>query len=251
MNFENYYPILSQSSLNDRLVLLKLQDLIKRIYSRYNYVEIGSFMGGSLTPYLMDDSCEQVLSIDDRERQQPDERGAHYDYSTITSQTMLDNITSKGLSIDKIKIFDGDVKVFVKTDYDKEEKYHIAFIDGEHTDFACFSDFVNVRKLLASNSIVAFHDSNLIFKSLHNICSLLESEDAKFKFIKVADSEMSVILLEDLCDIDLNDIIPDNENWMINAETKLLENIFQNRLSHNSPQDIKFTISPPPVHTAF
>tara|TARA_R100001443_G_scaffold111193_1_gene123782 strand:- start:249 stop:1004 length:756 start_codon:yes stop_codon:yes gene_type:complete len=251
MNSEDYYPILSQSSPNDRRVLLKLQDFIKEIYPTYNYVEIGSFMGGSLTPYLMDDSCLEVLSIDDRERQQPDERGACYDYATITSQTMLDNIVSKGLSIDKIKIFDGDVKVFVKTDYDKEKKYHVAFIDGEHTDFACFSDFVNIRKLLESNSIVAFHDSNLVFKSLRNIRSLLESEGVKFKFIKVVDSEMTVILFGDVCDIDLSSLISDSEDWMVNAETELLASVFKHRLSHNSTQDIEFTINPPPVHKAF
>ena len=251
MKLQDYFPISSQSSWKDREVILKLQDFIKEIYPTYNYVEIGSFMGGSLTPYLMDNSCEEVLSIDDRERQQPDERGAVYDYSTITSQKMLDHIVSKGLSIDKIKIFDGDVKVFVNSKYNKGKKYHVAFIDGEHTDFACFSDFVNIRKLLSPNSIVAFHDSSFIFKSLKNIQTLLESEGIKFKFIKVADCEMSVIFFEDLCDIDLSSLTADSEDWMIEAETGLLIFNVKNRVKLKLSENVEFSIKSPPIFKAF
>jgi hypothetical protein len=65
------FPIESQTSTEDKIVILKLITL----FEKYNYCEIGSFLGGSLTPHLQTDSCQHILSIDDRERIQPDERG--------------------------------------------------------------------------------------------------------------------------------------------------------------------------------
>jgi len=243
MNIENYFPISSQSSVEDRAVILKLKEFIKQKYSKYNYVEIGSYLGGSLTPHLIDTCCLKVLSIDDRERQQPDERGVIYDYAKITNQTMLDKILSVGLTIEKLETFDGDLKDYLNKSSNKNTKYHIAFIDGEHTNSACFSDFVNLRKLLETDSIVAFHDSHLVFSALKNIKTLLESEGAKFKFIKVLNSDVSFILFGDLVNIDTKSLIADDENWMFIAESKLLLEIFKNRL--------KLGIIPPRVFRAY
>ena len=40
----------------------------------------------------MDPACKMVLSIDERGRVQPDERGISYDYSGITTQSMRDEL---------------------------------------------------------------------------------------------------------------------------------------------------------------
>ena len=67
---------------------------------------------------------------------------------------------------------------------DKGNKFNLMFIDGEHTDWACFRDFVHGRKLLTEDSIVVFHDSSLIYKSLKIIQEYMLASGKKFKFIK-------------------------------------------------------------------
>lgn len=76
--------------------------LVRKMRS-YAYVEIGSFRGGSLTPFLMDRACSMVLSIDERGRVQPDERGIAYDYSEITTQSMLDELCCHDIQTDRLK----------------------------------------------------------------------------------------------------------------------------------------------------
>ena len=67
------FPINSQTSVTDRLALLQVRSLLQRTLPSYTYLEIGSFLGGSLTPFLRDPQCTRVLSIDERNRQQPPE----------------------------------------------------------------------------------------------------------------------------------------------------------------------------------
>ncbi len=78
------------------------------------------------------------------------------------------------------------------------------FIDGEHTDWACFRDFIHGRKLLNENSIIAFHDSSLICKALKLIQEDLVASKRRFKFFKIRGSEISCILYDEFCDIDLD-----------------------------------------------
>ena len=73
-----------------------MRDLIRK-RGNYKYLEIGSYLGGSLTPFLMDPACQLVLSIDDRGRVLPDERAINYDYTAVTTQSMLDNLHRSGL----------------------------------------------------------------------------------------------------------------------------------------------------------
>ena len=84
-DLEYFFPVVSQTSSSDKLFLLGTMRLVRNT-GAYNYVEIGSFRGGSLSPFLMDPACKNILSIDDRGRVQPDERGLNFDYTGITSQ---------------------------------------------------------------------------------------------------------------------------------------------------------------------
>ena len=122
----------------------------------YNYLEIGSYRGGSLTPFLMDPACKMILSIDDRGRVLPDERGISFDYTGITTQSMLDDLNHCGITTDKLRTFDGSIRTLID---DYTASFDLAFIDGEHTDEACFRDFLWALPLVKPNSIVIFHDS--------------------------------------------------------------------------------------------
>lgn len=61
-----WFPIPSQTSLADREFLLDIQDLVRLHSGQYSYLEIGSFLGGTLAPFLIDSSCRAVLSVDER-----------------------------------------------------------------------------------------------------------------------------------------------------------------------------------------
>ncbi len=54
------------SSEGDRLSWLTVQRAVRRAKPDYTYLEIGSFVGGSLQQYYMDPKCRLVYSIDKR-----------------------------------------------------------------------------------------------------------------------------------------------------------------------------------------
>jgi hypothetical protein len=70
-DLEYFFPIPSQTSSRQTFLLGTMR--LVRNSRAYNYLEIGSFLGGSLTPFLMDTACKTILSIDDR--------GINYDYT--------------------------------------------------------------------------------------------------------------------------------------------------------------------------
>jgi hypothetical protein len=64
----------SQTSLADRRSLLAVQRATARRHPEYAYLEIGSHLGGSIQPYLLDPRCSAISSIDPRPSEQPDDR---------------------------------------------------------------------------------------------------------------------------------------------------------------------------------
>ena len=185
------FPITSQTSMNDKLCLLGGMRLARRS-GGYSFLEIGSFRGGSLTPFLMDPQCTSVVSIDDRGRIQPDERGVSYDYTQFTTQTMLDELHRCNLDTGKLRTFDGSIHHAKDLD---SSSFDLAFIDGEHTDEACFRDFLWTLPLVKQNSIVLFHDSTLVYKAIRLTMLYLDKEGREYVFYKRHDSEMSALLL--------------------------------------------------------
>ena len=177
------FPIESQTSPTDKLALLQVRNILKRTLPAYDYLEIGSFLGGSLTPFLRDPQCRRILSVDERNRQQPDERGVKYDYSGITHQTMIDNLKNHGFDVGRLQTFDGSISDY----HGSAGKFDAVFIDGEHTNFACFRDFIHGIKLLREDSVIVFHDSTLIYQALRIIQEYLVAAGERFRFVKVQD----------------------------------------------------------------
>lgn len=224
-----YFPIQSQTSSSDKAFLLASLSLMAEFKSNYSYVEIGSYLGGSLTPFLMDPCCTLALSIDERERQQPDERGAKFDYSGITHQTMIDNLRRHGINTDKLQTFDGSVDDFRPSG----QAFDLAFIDGEHTDFACFRDFLWLMPMMKSDALVMFHDSTLVYKALRLIQLYLKKKAVPFRFMKKADSDMSGIFLGKFAEADLTAVFGAEENpkdFYASAEAQILKYLVANRV---------------------
>jgi len=166
----NLFPVPSQTSVDDKLFLLGSMRLARKKGS-YAYLEIGSFLGGSLTPFLMDTACKMVLSIDERGQVLPDERGIKYDYSEFTTQSMLDELNRHSIGTEKLRTFDGSIHSLTDN---YTASFDLAFIDGEHTDEACFRDFLWTLPLMKSDAFIMFHDSSLIYKSLKLIMVYLD-----------------------------------------------------------------------------
>jgi hypothetical protein len=175
----------------------------------------------------MDPCCTAVYAVDERGRQIHDERGLDIDYGGITNQAMIDKLIEHGVSIDRLIPFDGSVDK-LQTD----QKFHLAFIDGEHTDLACFRDFIWTFAMMNPNSVVMFHDSALIYKSLRIIQIYLQRYEVHFKFIKGAGSEMSAILLGEFANADATAVfgeLVNPEEFFMSAETYMIGQLLENR----------------------
>lgn len=238
-NLKNEFPLDSQTTDQDKISLLKIRDVFSSL-GFYKYLEIGSYLGGSIYPFARDEKCIEILSIDKRHRNVPDERGASYDYTEISIEHMLDNLKSVNAPIEKIVNFDGDISecTDISSDFD------LAFIDGEHTDEACFRDFLYVDKFLKRDSIVAFHDSTLIFGALRLINVLLGAKFEKFKFIKIKNSEISLIIRGEWMDFDFKSLLSIDENiknFYIESERIMLMSNLKNRVG------VSFKINERPV----
>ena len=86
----------SQTSDNDKRSLLACQRAVKQILPDYTFLEIGSYLGGSLQPFVLDAACARIYSIDKRPFVQPDERGTNYIYKSNSTARMLENLEKLG-----------------------------------------------------------------------------------------------------------------------------------------------------------
>lgn len=231
------FPIESQSSEYDKLAILKIRDILSKI-KKYKYCEIGSYLGGSLTPFINDTNCEYILSVDDRGRIQPDERGIDFDYRNFTHQTMLDGLSKYYEDLSKLKTFDGSIH-----ELDCDTKFDLIFIDGEHTDYACFRDFMYAKKYLSENSVVMFHDSNLIYKSLKIIQEFLTCYKVEHKFIKIPNSSISFIFFGNYISMHQQFDFYDVEKFYVESENEVINHIINNRVEGSFQVKEKYYIT--------
>ena len=188
VNFENlltsldlklFETITSQSTENDKKSFLACQLATHSLLSSYKYLEIGSYLGGSIQPHLLDDMCIKIFSIDKRPRVQPDERGVNFTYLNNSTQRMMELL--KKVSVDglnKIVTIDGDTKKLT-TDI-ITEKVNFCFIDGEHTDEAVFSDFQFCFRCLSPTGLIMFHDASIIYNGLRKVICYLQENKINF-----------------------------------------------------------------------
>ena len=186
------FPIHSQTSDRDKLLILKIIMIINQEKDTYNYAEIGSFLGGSLVPFILDPKCKKITSIDKRNRNQPDSRGKSLNYKGISAKDMLDNLEKNSLDIKKIYSIDKDME-----EIDKEiiNDIDLLLIDGEHTDYACFKDFINFYKYFNKDAICIFDDSWMVSKAIENILSYLRSIGIKHKYISFKNASLSIVFM--------------------------------------------------------
>lgn len=175
-----FEKIESQSVDEDKRSLLACQFAVRSLVPGYNYLEIGSYLGGSIQPHLLDEKCSTIYSIDKRPLVQPDERGVDYTYLNNSTERMLDllrDVSEDGLK--KIKTIDGDTGEIESSQI--REKIQLGFIDGEHTDEAAFRDFRFCLDVLDENGAIVFHDAVVTYNGIADCIDYLKKEGIPYR----------------------------------------------------------------------
>jgi predicted O-methyltransferase YrrM len=155
----------SQSTENDKRSFLALQSAVRKLRPGYKYLEIGSYLGGSIQPHLLDDACARIYSIDKRPEKQPDARGFDYTYLNNSTERMLEKLRMVAPEkMEKLVTIDGDSRSIPASRI--EDKIDLCFIDGEHTDTAVLSDFKFCLDVLNENGCIAFHDAQITYNGI-------------------------------------------------------------------------------------
>lgn len=176
----------SQLNSADHQVLQDMHGLVSGA-GTYNYLEIGSYLGGSLQYALTSKNCVSATSVDTRLTGAiNDERKIPYKY-TVTTNDMLAHLHENNLDTAKLQCIDGSI-----ADVD-QQGFSLAFIDGEHTVMATFSDALQCLDRISEDSILLFHDSWIVFSAIDCINLLLEKQQRKFVGYKFTDSAIYAI----------------------------------------------------------
>jgi len=186
-----FEKIPSQSSDNDKRSLLACQLAARTLAPDYNYLEIGSYLGGSIQPHLLDEKCAHIYSIDKRPEKQPDERGAEYKYLNNSTARMMEKLREVAPEkLGKITTIDGDTR---SLDPEKiAEKMQLCFIDGEHTDEAAFSDFKFCLEVLDTNGAIIFHDAAITYNGLDSCVKYLQDNGISYRAYNLPDIVFAV-----------------------------------------------------------
>lgn len=115
---------------------------------------------------------------------------------------------------------------------DYDASFDLAFIDGEHTDEACFRDFLWTLPLLKPNSVILFHDSGRVYKALKIIMLYLDKANIKYTFFKRAKSGISALFFGNYRDKDFIGYLgpeSDQSKFFARAEANRIKDQFLNR----------------------
>jgi predicted O-methyltransferase YrrM len=181
-----FESIPSESSENDKRSLLACQNAMRNLRSGYGYLEIGSYLGGSIQPHLLDPLCARIVSIDKRPEEMPDNRGLTYKYPQNTTARMTELLREVEPSqLDKLVCIDGE-----SSDLDPamiDGPIDLCFIDGEHTDRAVLADFHFVKRVLGDSGAVVFHDAQIVYNGLTTIIADLRASGQRFHAYSLPD----------------------------------------------------------------
>ncbi len=156
--------VVSQSNAKDRRSWLAVQRATREARDSFVYLEIGSYLGGSLQQYLQDPKCRRIYSIDNRTRD-----ARHGDNS---EHAMLENLRRvEAGAMHKLVCFSTAANGVPEDAV--EEHPDICFIDGEHTNRAVLDDFAFCLRVSAPDATFVFHDAGSTRPSIRECLRLL------------------------------------------------------------------------------
>jgi Methyltransferase domain len=184
--------IYSQTTDEDKKSLLAIQRAIREISKAYTYLEIGSYLGGSLQSYTADMRCAKVISIDPRPPIFGDERG-RIRYNENTAARMIKNLEEvPGADVAKLATFDAGTDSLAPVAV--RSRADICFIDGEHTDAAAVRDSRFCLEILKEDGAIAYHDAHIVYLGIASFLEELEKAGRPFRAFNLAHSVFCIEL---------------------------------------------------------
>jgi Methyltransferase domain len=182
----------SQSTDNDKRSLLACQLAVRSLRPGYRYLEIGSYLGGSIQPHLIDPECSRMFSIDKRPASQPDSRGLRWKYPSNTTERMIDALRDAGSEafLQKLTCIEGEVREINRGRI--EGPIDLCFVDGEHTDEALVADFEFCLDILEDGGAIVCHDSQIVYMGLSYELERMRSEGIAFHAYNLPDTLLVV-----------------------------------------------------------
>jgi hypothetical protein len=171
----------SQTTDRDRRSLLALHSAVAAKRPSFSYLEIGSYLGGSLQVVVRDSRCARVISIDTRTSEAADKRLRMWSYEDNSTGRMLELLsTIPDVNLGKISTFTAGTDELRPADLPARPDY--CFIDGEHTDHAALRDARFCADALAdAGGVIAFHDCSMVGPGIRT-------------FVKEAWGDISIVL---------------------------------------------------------
>jgi Methyltransferase domain len=153
--------IRSQTDNRDRRALLALHSAVAATTGQFTYLEIGSYMGGSLQVVIQESRCVRILSIDARPVQAPDKRAGAQAYEDNSTERMLGQLRRlPAADLTKLSTFETGTDAIDPDDLPARPDY--CFIDGEHTDAAALRDARFCAEAIEGTGVIAFHDCGVV-----------------------------------------------------------------------------------------
>lgn len=171
--------VLTQLRDNDKQSLLALHAACRDVHGSFGYLEIGSYQGGSLQPFVVDPRCERIVSIDPRPETVEDLRGA-VSYSDNTTLGMFDRLGAiPGADVSKLVSLEAST-----AELDPEQlpfRPQLCLIDGEHTDEAAFRDALFCLEAIGEAGCIVFDDPQIVYKAIRRFTDRLEADGTEFR----------------------------------------------------------------------
>jgi hypothetical protein len=207
--------VTSQSNIADRMSWLAIQRAIRCRVERYAYLEIGSYLGGSMQAYLVDPSCALIYSIDRRVPVAEDDRPREIWYERNTTELMLRNLERLDADqVGKVRTFDAAVVELDPLDFSVQPA--VCFIDGEHTRSAVLADFEFCLRVSRPDAVIYFHDAGVVAAGLADVLAGLRARSIAHAAAKLGGSTFAVELgCENvLRDLRASTVAEDAERWL-------------------------------------
>ena len=155
----------SQTTWADRLSLLALYNACHERFGEFDYLEIGSHLGGSLQVLIADPRCTSVTSIDSRPATQPHAGSEPVEYPDNSTARMLRFLELvPGADLGKLHTFDASTEQLAPEDVPAPPR--LCFIDGEHTVAAALRDARFCRTVMADEGVIVFHDRRPVLPAI-------------------------------------------------------------------------------------
>lgn len=174
-----FSTIESQTTEPDRQSLLALHAAIAE-RGPFDYLEIGSHLGGSLQALVADERCRSIISIDTRPLSQPDDRGDDADYPDNSTERMLELLSSvpEG-ELSKVTTFERGTSELSVTELPVRPGF--CFVDAEHTRAAALRDALFCLDATTPDGVIAFHDSNVVMPGIEDFLAGLDRAHQAFQ----------------------------------------------------------------------